>query len=217
MLYKACRYSTKYLALSLLVKWSDRQFSTNFFHDALYSCAVGGKRLICKTNYIKQNKMMIFWTVFVWQLPQTSVSGITGSWASLFASTPWINNSFQADLYKRWLLAAGPACPLTVSWLNPPDSHCSITVHPSGRGHGRQLSHSLQIKSMSDPSWASCPQGAALTWQELPSVASPRLLASCPLCMCARVSVWTQRNRIKRGLLSPTGAFHLVLYVIWQN
>lgn len=63
---------------------------------------------------------------------------------------------FQAVCTKGRLLAAGLVCPLTVSWLRPPDSHRSIMVHPSGRGHPRQLSPSLQIKSVSYPSWASC-------------------------------------------------------------
>lgn len=69
----------------------------------------------------------------------------------------WLfSSSFSARSYKRRLLAADPACLLTVSWLKPPDSHRSIVVHPSGRGHAPQLSPSLQIKSMSYPSWASC-------------------------------------------------------------
>lgn len=106
------------------------------------------------------------WNVFMDYLcvqeatAQRRCGGIAGSWDAFLVSTLWINNSFPDNLYKRWLLAAGPACPLTVSWVNPPDSHCSIMVHLSGRGHGRRLSHSLQIKSTSDPSWASCLQGS---------------------------------------------------------
>lgn len=125
---------------------------------------------------------------------------MAASWDSFFVSSLWINNSFPADLYKRWLLAAGPACPLTVSWVNPPDSHCSITVHLSGRGHGRQLSHSLQIKSMSDPSWASCLQGKlwiykkSSLWYPLAAYVSDWCVC---LCVCAR------GNRIKAGPCPP--------------
>lgn len=137
---------------------------------------------------------------------------MASSWDTLFVSTPWINNSFPGDLYKRWLLAAGPAFPLTVSWVNPPDSHCSITAHPSVRGHGRQLSHSLQIKSMSDPSWASCLQGSFESTRAT-------LCGIHKLLMSQSVCVWVSAYREieLKGPLSPSGAFHLVLYVFWQN
>lgn len=94
------------------------------------------------------------------QLKDSLVQNLAAGTCPPPPTTLWIDNSFPADLYKRWLLAAGPACPLTVLWVNPPDSHCSIMAHLSGRGHRQQLSHSLQIKSMSDPSWASCLQGS---------------------------------------------------------
>lgn len=74
---------------------------------------------------------------------------------------------------------------------------------PVAEGTGRQLSRSLQIKSMSDPSWASCPRGSGGvrgregggTSGELDK--DPPLCCgySCPvlLCLCARGRVSEHR------------------------
>lgn len=77
---------------------------------------------------------------------------------------------------------------------SPPDGNCSIMVHPSGRGHGLQLSHSLQIKSMSDPSWASCLKGGFESTRS--TLRFPRA-AYISDCVCI------QNNRIKGGPCSP--------------
>lgn len=115
----------------------------------------------------------------------------------------------QAVCTKGRLLAAVLVCPLTVSWLKPPDSHRSIMVHPSGRGHARQLSPSLQIKSVSYPSWASCLQGGfACTRRPLwGNHCLPTAWTLClPPSLCVCLCVCIQTNRIRRGPI-PHGTF----------
>lgn len=109
-------------------------------------------------------------------------------------------NDFEPVLYKRLLLTAGLACLLTVSWLKPLDSHPSIMVHPCGRGHTRQLSPSLQIKSMSYPSWASCLQGSFVCTRTLWGNHQLSMAWTLSLSVCVRVCapVCIQTNRIRR-------------------
>lgn len=61
------------------------------------------------------------------------------------------------------------------------------------------------------------PSGQLWICKKLLSVVSTSCLCLGLMCVFVCVSGCTKGNRIKEGPRPPSGAFHLVLYVIWQN